>query len=207
VTSGFPRDLREAYFIEQFSDWGHFGHEPLLHQAAFLAAGIGVQLVVEANGGKLFLPEPGLERHVQADVHCRAVSRQHDDILDAIRKADRQGPLQAGGHRVLIAEQGMDVVDGHMREDQAGAAGRADHDGVFRVGERGEHIAKRHGLGTSGTERVLFNEFLGGADIFPSPVFLAIRGMIDQILIVQRHDVIQIRGYSDAFFAHVVFSF
>src|SRR6478735_4447367 len=98
----------------------------------------------------------------------------------------------------------MDIVDGDMRKDQAGAARRADHDGVFRVGKRGEHIAKRHGLGTSGTERVLFDEFLRGADIFPPPVFLAIGGMVDEVLIVQRHDVVQIRRYGDAFLAHVV---
>src|SRR6476659_5681235 len=94
-----------------------------------------------------------------------------------------------------------------MWKNQTGAARRADHDGVFRVGKRGEHIAKRHGLGTSGTERVLFNEFLRGADIFPSPVFLAISGMVDEVLIIQRHDVVKIRRYGNTFLAHVVFSF
>jgi hypothetical protein len=31
--------------------------------------------------------------------------------------------------------------------------------------------------------------------------------MVDEVLIIQRHDVVKIRRYGNAFLAHVVFSF
>lgn len=39
------------------------------------------------------------------------------------------------------------------------------------------------------------------------PFQISKAGMIDEVLIVQRHDVVKIRRYGDAFLAHVVFSF
>jgi hypothetical protein len=50
---------------------------------------------------------------------------------------------------------------------------------------------------------MLLDQFLGGADVLPSPVFLAVRGATDQVLVIRRHDVIQIRRNLDAFFAHI----
>ena len=62
---------------------------------ALLAASVGVELVVETDGGELLLAEPGLERHVQADVDGGAVAGEDDDVLHPAREPHAQRALQA----------------------------------------------------------------------------------------------------------------
>src|SRR2546428_1734648 len=133
-TAGLLGDFGQAYFVELLPDRRHLRHETLLHQSALLPAGIGVQLIVEADRRELLLAEPGLQSVVQSDVHRRPVAGQHHDILDAVREAQGQRALQPRRDRVLIPKQRMDVMDRHMREDQAGAPRRPDHDRVFGIG-------------------------------------------------------------------------
>ena len=133
MATRFASNFRQTDLIEEFSDRRHLGDESFLHQTALLATGIGVQFVIEANRGELLLAEPGLQRHVEADIDGGAVAGEHDHVFRPAREADAQGALQAGGDGVLVPEEGVNVVHGHHGEHQAGAAGGTDHDGVFGV--------------------------------------------------------------------------
>ncbi len=95
MAAGFTGDFRQANFVEQFTDRGHLGDEALLHESAFLAAGVRVELVIEADGCELLLAEPGLKRHVESDVDGGAVTGKNDDVLYAPGESDGQGPFQA----------------------------------------------------------------------------------------------------------------
>src|SRR5207244_2368118 len=81
-TAGLLGDLGQAHFVKLLTHWRHLRHEPLLHQATLLTAGVGIEFVVEADGREFLLAEPGLQRVVQSDVHRGSVSGQHHDILD-----------------------------------------------------------------------------------------------------------------------------
>ena len=64
MTAGLAGDFRQTDFVEQLADRRHFGDEALLHQAALLAACVGIQFVVETDRRELLLAEPGLKGHV-----------------------------------------------------------------------------------------------------------------------------------------------
>ena len=202
VAAGLARDFRQFDLFKGFAHGRHLGHEPFLHQATLLTARVGVQLVVETNGGEFFLPEPSLQRHIEADIHRGPVAGQYHHVLDLSRKPHTERAFQPGRNRVLVAEERMNIVDAHVRKDQAGATGGPHHHGILRGGQRRQDIPERHGLRTPGTQRMLFNQFLRGPDILPPAAILPIRGAFHQILVFRRHDFEHFRGYFNSFLTH-----
>jgi hypothetical protein len=202
MAAGFPSDLGQTDLLKRFSNRRHLGDKALLHEPAFLTTSVGIQFVIEADGREFFLPEPRLQRHIETDIDRGAITGQDDDILRATGKSHRERPLKSGRDGILIAEQRVNVVDRDVWEDEAGAAGRPHHDGVFRIRKRGKDITERHGLRTSGAERVLFNELLGSSDIFPAAVLVTVRRPIYQILIFGRHDIEKLRRNFNSLFTH-----
>jgi len=52
-------------------------------------------------------------------------------------------------------------------------------DGIFRVRQRGQNVSEGHGFRAASAKRVLLDQLLAGADVFPATVFLAIGRALD----------------------------
>src|SRR2546422_7307748 len=63
-------------------------------------------------------------------------------------------------------------------------------------------VAKRHGLGAAGAQRVLFDQLLVDPDILPAPALFPPGGVGHQVAVFRRHDVEELFTDLDFFFAH-----
>src|SRR3989449_3745174 len=63
-------------------------------------------------------------------------------------------------------------------------------------------VAKRHGLGAAGAQRVLLDQLLVDPDILPAPALFPPGGVGHQVAVFRRHDVEELFTDLDFFFAH-----
>ncbi len=130
-----------------------------MSHAALLTAGVGVKFIVEHNGGDFFTPNPGMKGHIKTDVGGRAVAGHNHHVLVFIGKTELKPPFEPGCHCILVAEEGMDIMNGQLRENQAVTAGGTDDDRIFRRGQGGNQGAEGHSQIAAGTEGMIFNKF------------------------------------------------
>src|SRR5712691_6113343 len=135
---GTPGELGHADHVHLFkllAQRRHLQNLPLVGYAALLAAGVPVHFIVQHDRREPLLPEPGMERHAEADIGHAAIAGHDHHILGLIAEPQSQSPTEPAGNGTLVPVVPIHEGDGRLGDGQTPAAGRPHRNGVLRVRE------------------------------------------------------------------------
>ena len=77
----------EIDFFSKFTPRSHFQNLALIGHAAFLAAGVSINLIVKHDGGEFFFAEPAMHQALEANVDQPAITCHNHNVFFLVREA------------------------------------------------------------------------------------------------------------------------